>query len=154
MRKLKETEQLESRIIESKFGPIEISAMNEVNFPLGILGMPGCKSFHLIQCPIEKFSQFLLLQSGDDDTLVFMVLPINPLQPKYFKEEDLEEAYNQTGVKKQDASIVLIASTKENEEGKKLITVNTRAPIIIDTQKREAKQYVLQNNEYEVRQYI
>ncbi len=152
MRKLKE--KIETRIIKNKFGKVEVNPEVVINFPLGILGMPKYKEFHLVQCPVQKFSQFLLLQSSEEDELVFMVLPIDPNNPKYIKSGDLDEAYSQVEIAKEDASVVLVAATKEDEEGRKRITVNTRAPIIIDSNKKTAIQYVLQNNEYEVQQLV
>jgi flagellar assembly factor FliW len=154
MRKTNLKTKYDSRIIESKFGPIKVSESSEVSFPIGILGMPKCKRFHIIPCHVEKFSQFLLMQSADDDNLIFMVLPVDLANPKYHQEEDIIEACNQVGVAKEEASFVLIASTKINEDGKKLITVNTRAPIVIDVKNRVGVQYVLQNNEYDVQRFL
>jgi flagellar assembly factor FliW len=154
MRKLKQKPLVESRIINNKFGEVEVNSSNSIHFPLGILGMPVYKEFHLIPCPVAKFSQFLLMQSAQTDELVFMVLPIDPEHPQYIKSEDLDAAYPQIDMDKKDISIVLIASTKEDEEGKKRITVNTCAPVFIDVNKKTAIQYVLQNNEYSVQQFV
>jgi flagellar assembly factor FliW len=154
MRKVKQKPAMENRVINNKFGEVVVNSANSIHFPLGILGMSVYKEFHLIPCPVEKFSQFLLMQSAQTDELVFMVLPIDPENPKYIKDKDLDEAYAQVDIKKKNASIVLIASTKEDEEGRKRITVNSRAPVFIDVTKKTAIQYVLQNNEYDVQQIV
>jgi len=154
MRNIKDNIADNTQIISSKFGQISISNTNHVTFPLGILGMPKCINFHLVPCPIEKFSQFLLMQSGDDKELIFMVLPIDHTDPKYIESKDLDIAMKQVGIEKQNASVVLVSSTKELSNGQKVITVNTRAPIIIDHVKKTAIQYVLQNNDYEVQKIL
>jgi flagellar assembly factor FliW len=154
MRKVKDTKTESSTSIESKFGQITIGEANHVNFPLGILGMPKCNNFHMVPCPIEKFSRFLLMQSGDDRDLVFMVLPIDPKSQQYIQEADLDSAFEQVDVPKNNASVVLVSSTKELSNGQKVITVNTRAPIIIDHVRKTAIQYVLQNNDYDVQKIL
>lgn len=143
-----------TKVIINKFGKIVIDLNSEISFPLGLLGMEEYKRFAIAPCTIAKFSQFVLLQSLDADELVFLVLPIDLNSQKIYKAEDVKEALTQSNIKKQDCAMLLIAGTKVDEEGKKRITVNTRAPVVIDTNKKLARQYVLQNPDYEVQKVL
>lgn len=154
MRKIKEQTSLETKVIKNKFGEIIVDLDKSIHFPLGILGMNAFKEFYLAPCPVQKFKQFLLMQSAQTDDLVFMVLPLDIDNQNYIKSQDLDEAFEQIGINKDNASIVLIAATKEDQDGVKRITVNVRAPVFIDSEKKSAIQYVLHNNEYDVQQFL
>ena len=140
------------KVIQNKFGEISVNLGNAIYCPYGLVGMPEQISFALANCPIEKFATFKLFQSLIDETLVFMVLPLD-LENPIIAKEDLLEAFEIAGVEEKDAGIVLIASTKELEEGK-VITVNARAPIIIDAKNKAAIQFVLPNTDYDVQHII
>ncbi len=154
MRKIKEQTSLETKVIKNKFGEIAVDLDKSIHFPLGILGMNAFKEFYLAPCPVKKFNKFLLMQSAQTDDLVFMVLPLDLESQKYIQTKDLDDAFEQVGMKKENSSIMLIAATKEDQDGTKRITVNTRAPVFVDTEKKTAIQYVLQNNEYDVQQFL
>ncbi len=154
MRKLKEQTSLQTKVISNKFGEVSVDLDKTIHLPLGLLGMNSFKDFYLTPCPVEKFKQFLLLQSAQTDELVFMVLPVDLENQQLIQQADLDEAFKQIGILQEDASMVLIAATKEDEDGRKRITVNVRAPLFIDTEKKTAIQYVMQNNEYNVQQFL
>ena len=141
-----------TKIIKNKFGEIEVNLAKAIFCPYGLIGMPDQTSFTFVDCPIQKFSAFKLLQSLIKESMVFMVLPISFDNP-IISIKDLEEAIEIADVNKEDAAFVLISSTKELD-GRKVITVNARAPLIIDTKTQAAIQFVLPNAEYEVQHLI
>ncbi len=142
-----------TRTINNKFGTFEIDASQSILFPYGILGMPAQKHFCILPCHIEKFSQFVLMQSAMDDNLVFMALPIDINSPIIIKQEDLVNAGNSIGVEAQNMAVLLIAATKETESGRR-ITVNAKAPIIVDSVNRFATQIVMHDTEYEIQHLL
>ena len=137
------------RTVKSRFGEFIVKLDNALLFPYGMIGMPEHTSFVLLESPFEKFQDFKLLQSLISDELVFMVLPIAH-ENKIIAQEDLDHAYKMIEIEKDNAVVLLIASTILNEEGKSVITVNARAPVFIDITQKAGMQFVLHNPEYEV----
>lgn len=154
MKNLKIKNENLERIIESKFGEIVIDETKIVFFPYGLIGMPHFKNFALAECPNEKFKEFLVLQSLDQDGLCFLVTPLNLINSKYHSQKDLDEAMEAVGVESKDAAAIMIISTKASENEKRVLVVNTRAPIFIDTKNQTAMQYVLPNTDYSIQQAI
>lgn len=146
-----ETVNKNTRIITNKFGNILIQLDNEIIFPLGILGMEEYKKFTIAPCPIDKFNQFVLLQSLESDQLVFIAFPVDLETQTFYKAEDLKTAMIDNT---ENYTMLLIAGTKEDENGKKHITVNTQAPIVIDNLKKTAHQCVLQSQDYDVQKVL
>lgn len=150
MKNLKLENVKAERIIESKFGEIVIDQSKLTFFPYGLVGLPQFKNFALTECPNEKFKEFLVLQSLDQDGLCFLVMPLNLKNSKYHDQKDIDEAIEAVGVELEDAAAVMIVSTKASEGNKRSLVVNTRAPIFIDTVNKTAMQYVLQNTQYSI----
>lgn len=136
----------------NQFGEIQINLDNQITFPHGVIGMPDCKHFCLAHINMEKFKYFKLLQGIVDTKLSFLTLPIL-MHNKFIEHSDLEKTCNLLGIKPEDAAILLIASTKVTDEGKRII-VNTRAPIFIDSATKTAVQYVIPENKYGIQHIL
>lgn len=155
MQNTKNSNLLNTKVITNKFGEIAINLDAAISLPQGVLGFPEQKEYFVVPCPIQKFSNFVLLQSAEQDNLVFMALPIDLQVQTILKAEDISEGALQAGIEKGELAIVLIASTKMLEEtGQKVITVNAKAPIFIDTKNKTAKQVVFQSTEYDVQHIL
>ena len=128
-------------IITNKFGDLNINLANTVTLPYGLIGMPQYKSFCITKTDIEHLQQFKIMQSLDEDNLSFLILPLEISNP-VIEASDIEFACKHTEIDQKDAFVVLIASTKVIEE-KKVITVNAKAPVIVDVKRKIAIQYVL-----------
>lgn len=135
--------------VKTRFGVIEFDLGQSLSFPKGIPGFAGYNSFGLAMIPSETQSSFMLLQALEPDDLSFIVLPYEPgaglIDPK-----DLEAALQSLSVAPENCAIMLIA-TFRRLGGSFETSVNMRAPIIIDTTRRQAWQYILPNDRYEVR---
>lgn len=144
------------KTIQSKFGEITINLGNQINFPQGILGFPTHKNYCVVQCPVEKFKNFVLLQSTDENELLFMVYPLDLKTQTFIKEDDIEEGCTQANISNKSSLLVLlVAGTKLMEDtGQKVITVNTKAPIFMDVEAKTAAQVVFQNGNYDVQHIL
>ena len=138
--------------IINQFGEIEINLENQIIFPHGMIGMPDCKHSCLANINVEKFKYFKLLQGVVDTKLSFLTLPIL-IHNKFIDSSDLEKACSVLGIKVEDVAILLIASTKITDQGKKII-VNARAPIFIDSTAKTAIQYVIPETKYNIQHII
>lgn len=137
-------------IIETRFGKIAIKRDHPILFPQGLLGMPDNVRFCLLEFPVKKFPQFRLLQSLEDNALSFITLPVE-VNNSIVERDDIEKACKDLGIPVKDLAILLIVSVHRGASEVRL-SVNARAPLLIDANRREATQYVFQNNRYLVQQ--
>lgn len=143
-------------VIESRFGKLKINEDKTVCFPYGIPGIPGTSHYALADLPIrkelEKFNDFKVLQSLDDESIAFLVLPINK-QNVFIEESDLNEARQSLAIDDSNLVTLLITSIQRTPESIDL-SVNTRAPVLIDVENQLGAQYIFMNNKYNVRHIL
>lgn len=151
MREPSESSDVESQtlLMESRFGALAIHPNATLLFPQGLLGFGDFRDFALADLPDGKQPQFKALQSLSDPSLAFLVAPL-PTESSAIDQVDVEEACVNLEIASEDLAIVLIVTVRRDEEGVH-VSVNLRAPILIDTRRRVARQYVLPNSKYEIR---
>ncbi|HEU5046978.1 MAG TPA: flagellar assembly protein FliW [Rickettsiales bacterium] len=151
----KSSGSLESGIpeeIETRFGKVTLHRDKMVSFPRGLLGMPEKRNFQVSEFPSDKLRRFKLLQCCDDYALSFITFPIG-LENGIIAAEDLLRASTELGIQPDNLAVLLIASVHRSPE-KVTISVNARAPLLIDASLRLAAQYVFQTDKYKVQHYI
>lgn len=136
-------------IIESRFGALAIHPNATLMFPQGLLGFGDFRDFALADLPDGKQPQFKALQCLSDPSLAFLVAPL-PNESSAIDMVDVEEACVNLEIVAEDLAIVLIVTVRRDDDGVH-VSVNLRAPIMIDTRRRVARQYVLPNSKYEIR---
>lgn len=137
-------------LIDTRFGKIAIRRDHPINFPRGLLGMPDKNHFCLLEFPVKKFAQFRLLQSLEDTALSFIVLPLEIDNP-ILERDDVVKGCKDLDIPERDLAMLLIVSVHRGANEVRL-SVNARAPLLIDANRKEATQYVFQNNKYQVQQ--
>jgi len=142
----------EPEVIDTRFGKISLQKQNSITFPRGLLGMPERFHFFLTEFPSEKLRRFKLLQSLDDHALSFITLPL-ALQNGIIAAEDLSRAAQELGMDVGSIATLLIVSVHRTA-AKTLLSVNARAPLIVDSSMRLAAQYVFPSDRYQVQHYI
>jgi len=142
----------EPEIIDTRFGKIMLRRDKPISFPRGLLGMPDKFHFFLTEFPSEKLNRFKLLQCLDDYKLSFITLPLD-LQNGILTAEDLAVASREVGILPENLAILLIVSVHRNPE-KVTLSVNARAPVLIDSAARVAVQHVFQSDKYKVQHII
>jgi flagellar assembly factor FliW len=138
--------------IETRFGAMEFQLENAIYMPRGMLGYADCHDFGLASLPDPKLEQFKVLQSLEMADLSFVVAPLN-LESQTIDREDIRRACGLLTVDPCNSVVLLVVSTRRIGATTQ-ISVNVRAPVIVDTASRRAYQYVLQSNRYSVRQVI
>ena len=141
-----------SQQIESRFGPITINTRNRIVFSRGLLGMPDRKHFALANFPTEKMQQFKLLQSLDDNQLSFITLPVD-IENSIIEKDDILMACQALNIALADLALLLVVSVYRTPETTR-ITVNARAPIFLDAEKKWGVQHVFPNSKYKVQHVI
>ncbi len=141
-----------SLTVETRFGRMQFDRRRCLSFPQGLPGFPDSHLFGLTRAPNPALSEVLLLQSIDTPQLAFAVVPVEP-SSDLLAWSDVEEAGRNLGVVPGDVAALLIATLHRGEDGLS-ISVNTRAPVIVDSARNLAWQYVLSNDQYEIRQMM
>lgn len=138
--------------VDTQFGPMTFAKDQTIRFPTGLLGFGGVSEFGIGTLPDPAFGNFKLMKSLDDSGLSFLVLPLEALSD-HLHEDDLKQAREALAIAPEDLAVMLIVTVHKGTE-KTTLTVNLRAPILIDTKLRTAVQHVLPNAAYPIRHEI
>ena len=138
-------------IIETThFGEIEINEENILDFQEGIIGFEGIQRLGLIRNE-DPESPFCWLQAIDKPELAFAL--VDPFAIK--KDYDFElkdEAVNALSI--ENANQVKIFAIVVVPDDIKKMSMNLKAPIIINTANNKSAQIVLDTDNFTVRHYI
>lgn len=132
-------------IISKLLGKIEFDENSIIQFEEGLIGIPEKKRFLLIEK--EDFKPFCYLQSVDDPTFILIV--INPLMVETeYRFNIFKDDLNALGIRDEnDFSLFAIVIFAQQIED---ITVNLKAPVLINIHSRKALQVILLNDDYTV----
>jgi len=140
--------------IRTLFGDKEFLWDKAIYFPTGIKGFPDHNVFALANFPGESTGTFILMQSLTEPELAFIVAPYN-MESNSIKPEHLAQAFTIHGIKKDEGAVLLIVTLhKPDDGGETSMSVNLRAPIIIDTSRQAAYQYLLPDASYSYHQTL
>lgn len=132
------------------FGQIEINEADILNFEEGIIGFEDVKKFGIIDSE-DPESPFKWIQAVDKPELAFAL--VDPFKIKKDYDFDLtDEEVEYLGVN--DASEVMVFSIVVVPEDIKKITMNLKAPLIINKSNNKAAQIILDTDKYTVRHLI
>lgn len=138
--------------ITSRFGDITVDMDKAVIFPRGLLGMPDKFHFVLSAFPNPKMSQFMVLQSLEDKALSFIALPAD-IHNGIIAAEDIRAASRDLQIEEKNLAMLFIVSVHRGLDQVKL-SVNARAPLFIDSERRTGVQYVFQQDRYNVQHML
>jgi flagellar assembly factor FliW len=136
-------------VVESRFGTLEVHPEGVLNLPSGLLGFGDHHDFGLAALPNGQHPHFKVLQSLDDPDLAFLVAPLN-LESNTIEASDLEDACAYLGICRDNLAVLLIVTVRRDGNSAQ-ISLNMRAPLFVDAERRLARQYVLPNNKYAIR---
>lgn len=132
------------------FGEIDIEEPGIIEFSEGLPGFSDKKKF-VILAPGEEGSPFKWLQSAEDAALAFAVADIFQIKPDY----DIEisnDTVEILGINKLED--VLVYSIVVIPEDISEMSMNLKAPVIINKKNMKGMQVVLDTERYGVRHYI
>lgn len=130
--------------LQTKYhGVREYKEEDIIEFPKGLPGFDSLKKF--ITFPVEDNEVFSILHSVEDESVGFVIVsPFTVINDYEFKlEDDVVEKLKIT--KNEDVSVVNIVTLNSKLEN---ITINLRAPIIINIKEKLGEQIILNNEEY------
>ena len=138
--------------IASRFGDITVDTDKAILFQCGLLGMPDKRRYVLAKFPSPKMQQFTMLQSLDDVGLSFITLPLE-LRNSILAEADVREACRELQIAETSLALLLIVTVHRGASQVK-VSVNARAPLFIDAERKTGVQHVLPQDHYKVQHML
>ena len=135
--------------LRTRFGEMTVDPDTVLRLPRGLMGFANLHEYALATLPEERYGRFKVLQSIEAPDVSFIVLPYDA-SDALIADADLGAAYETLSVAPNEGATLLIVSVRKVGE-KPIISVNLRAPVVIDLKRRTAWQHVLANPEYSVR---
>lgn len=132
-------------ILSPVHGKITYDEDEIINFEKSIPGFNDVKRFILKE--IEG-SSFKLLQSIDDVTVGFVV--ISPFEVEENYEINLSEEVIKTLEIKEATDVLLYSLVTLNSKVEK-ITVNLKAPVVINVNNKKAEQFIIDKAKYKIK---
>ncbi len=132
------------------FGIIDVDEKDALHFPSGIPGFENVKEYILLGKQ-ENENPFFWLQSLDNPQLAFVVVDPFYINDDYYvdvDDEDIEEIHIKD---KENILILAIVTLPENI---KEMTVNLKAPVLINLKNNMGKQVVMKDDTFPVKYYI
>lgn len=132
------------------FGTVDIDDNKIVTFDLGIIGFEDCKKFTLIY-DVEKGDEaaIMWLQSLDEAALALPVMKPEYIMKGYDPVVE-DEILNTLGENIQSANLAVFCTLTVPEDLTKM-TINLKAPIIINADTMKGVQLIADNEDYAVR---
>jgi len=129
----------------SRFGQLSVNPEKIITMTSPFLGFPDSKQF--IVKPHGEESPFLWLQSLDDPKLAFVVIQATILIPQYQPEiPGLIRQELQASPEQLLETLLVLTIPRENPEG---MTANLLGPVVINSEKRLAKQVLQDPTRYD-----
>ena len=121
-----------------------------LSFPQGLPGFPEVTDFRLERLPASP--RFLRLRSTDPGGPEFIVLP-QAGSPVPIEDSDVAEGCGAVGLDPADVAVLLVVRASREGAGPAL-SVNRRAPLLVDLRRHLGFQVVLPRPDYAVRHPI
>lgn len=133
--------------LNTKFhGIVEYNEEDVITFKKGLPGFENLRNFILI--PLEENSIFTVLHSTEDEEVgLVLVSPFEVEKSYEFKLSDEKIS----DLKIQASEEVLIFNTVTLNSDVKEITINLKAPIIINIKEKLGEQIIIDNDKYKIK---
>lgn len=138
-------------LVDTRIGPMRFDLGKVIELPRGLPGFPHARRCGLLHIP-ERFGPFVLVQVMEDAAISFLALPQTG-HTSLFVPGDLRRAASEFGIDP-DRQAVLLVTTFRGSKPHLEISLNLRAPILLDVALQRAVQPILMNDRYSVRHRI
>jgi flagellar assembly factor FliW len=135
----------------SRFGVVEIDDGKVIGFPGGLPGFPDLRGMVLISEDDAMEGDFMWMQSVDFPDIAFAIVNVYSIMPDYNPMAEREDLDDLGEVASDNLAIFNIVTIPEDVTK---MTVNLRAPIVINHDTSIGKQIILNNEDYHIRHYV
>lgn len=132
------------------YGPVTINEEDIIFFENGLIGFEASRKFVLLGNR-DANETLIWLQSIDTEDLAFVVIQPPVVKPDYkpaIRGEEIEE------LEADNASDLLVYSIVTIPEEIKKMTVNLKAPVIINVKNNKGKQIILNDDKYAIKELV
>jgi flagellar assembly factor FliW len=129
-----------------RFGQVEVSSEEIISIPSGIFGFPDDHDFCLVDSGDDTL--ILWLQSLSNPHLAFPLLEPKIFKPEYIVRLSAAELRELRLASIKDAGVFTILTIPADLTQ---MTANLKAPLVINTKEKVAKQVVLQENDQPIK---
>ncbi len=142
----------ENVVVETRFGTYEFTPTQTVVMPHGLVGFAEQQLFGLANLPAPVPEDFKLLQSLGEPPISFVVMPMSSDEAP-IEAADLDAACAAAGFVRDEIHVMFLCTIQPKDDGEGIdMWANFRAPILFDLEAQRARQYVLPNGRYSMRQ--
>jgi flagellar assembly factor FliW len=134
--------------LATRFGAVPLDRDRLITFPAGLLGFADCRRYALADLPDRQVA-FKLLQSVDEPELAFLVLPLD-LAEGPISRGDLERACDELGLEWRALVALALVTLRQGGDGIQ-VSINLRAPLLIDSRRQLGCQHVFAGEGYPLR---
>lgn len=138
------------RIITTRFGEIEYEQADILQFTEPLLGFPNSLSF--LTLSHEQHGPFKWLQSLDEPWLAFLIIDPANVASSYAPELSEADAQELQLLPDTPRIVYVIANIPKGRPQD--MTLNLAGPIVINAEKRIAKQVIVQDPRYSIKHKI
>ena len=134
------------KVNTTRFGELQVNQEDIINFTEGLLGFDNLKTFFVVD-PGDS-TLILWLQSVEDEKIAFPII-----EPKIFKPDYVAKLLpaDMNSVSLNSLSEAKVYSVLTIPANITEMSANLKAPIVINNEKKIAKQIVLQDNKLSVK---
>ncbi|WP_317367276.1 flagellar assembly protein FliW [uncultured Tyzzerella sp.] len=132
------------------FGEIDINDDKVIYFENGLPGFENLKKF-LFMTDEDENSPFCWLQSIEDLDIVFTLFDVFRFLPDYNPIVEIE-SFDKLDNDTEDSLMVYCIAHIPNDV--KNMTINLKAPVVINADNNKANQFICSNEEYPIKYYI
>jgi flagellar assembly factor FliW len=141
----------ESVVVENRFGTFRFEPEQMMHFAQGLIGFAHCRRFALASLPGDgAVNNFRLLQSLDEPSLSFIVWPTT-VSNALLDPADVAQLMDSFDITP-EALVLLHLVTIREGGGATSMTLNAKAPVVVDATARTGVQHVISGDRYLVRQ--
>ncbi len=133
------------------FGELDIKEDKIIRFEDGLPGFPNEKELVLISDEEFKDCSICWLQSVNNEETSFAVMNVYDVLPSYNPMADQDQLETIGNVEGNELQILNVVTIPEDY---KKMTVNLKAPIVINNRTNKGKQVILNNDDYGIRHYV
>ncbi len=134
--------------ITNPFGTFYFKKEQIITFSKGIVGFPEYDQFALATLP-NADEKFKLLQCLRNPELAFIVFPTT-VPDALIKPEDVQNILLDHQINADALVLLHIATLRHGEDNTNVqMTLNLKAPVVIDAENKEGFQHVLVNGQYD-----
>ena len=136
------------------FGEVDVPEDIILSFDEGIPGFPNSKRFVLMEEPSKDGKTenlFYWLQSVDESDLALMLMDVVKFMPEYDPSVNLDDVQDLELLDSDQYFVYNVVVVPEDVEK---MSVNLKAPIIINDRIKKGKQVLSQNEDYAIKYFI